>query len=442
MNSFPRYDSYENSGVDWLEQIPQLWEIQRLGHLGRFSASGIDKHYISNESEVRIINFTDVYDNPSMTLNSSSELMVVTTPEPNRIKNLVRKGDLIFLPSSETYEDLGRSVLINENLENTAFSYHVIRLNFGKEIEHDFKKYLTNNNFVLNQFSKEGKGTTRKIIGRNVFRNVLVIIPPRRTQIGIAKFLDLRMDQISQGIVQKEKQIELLKERRQILIHKAVTRGLDPNIKLKNSGVDWIGQIPQHWKAFPIFGLFEVRDEPGNESLPMLSVSIHTAVSSEQISDEENIRGKVRTEDKSSYKSVLPGDIAFNMMRAWQGAIGAVQTAGMVSPAYIVAKPKTDIFSKYFEHQFRTQIFIQQMERFSKGIADFRKRLYWNEFKRLKVIVPPLEEQQQITEYIEYINSKIDTAISCKMREIEKLKEYKTVLIDSAVTGKIKVCGD
>jgi len=126
-------------------------------------------------------------------------------------------------------------------------------------------------------------------------------------------------------------------------------------------------------------------------------------------------------------------------MRAWQGGIGAVHVNGMVSPAYVVAEPTGNIDADFFEYQYRTSGFIQQMDRHSKGITDFRKRLYWNEFKQLKTIFPPLSEQKDIVSYIENITIKIATAISLKEQEIEKLKEYRSVLINEAVTGKIKI---
>jgi len=177
---------------------------------------------------------------------------------------------------------------------------------------------------------------------------------------------------------------------RQILIHRAVTRGLNPDVKLKYSGVEWIGEIPEHWEAVSNFALFKERNEPGNESLTILSVSIHTAVSSEELSEEENIRGKKnRIEDKSNYKLVKINDIVYNMIASMaKGGIGAVHVNGMVSPAYVVAEPNGKIHAYLFEYQYRTTGFIQQMERHSKGITDFRKRLYWNEFKQLKTILP------------------------------------------------------
>jgi type I restriction enzyme, S subunit len=287
-------------------------------------------------------------------------------------------------------------------------------------------------------YNKVGAGV-RSTLGPTDLLNLPFVKPKFEEQAAIAQFLDSKIYQIGKAIIIKEKQIELLKERRQVLIHQAVTRGLNPDAPMKDSGVEWIGELPAHWDIVRNKTLFQERKEPGNESLPILSVSIHSAVSSEEISDEENIRGKIRIEDKSNYKLVNVNDVAFNMMRAWQGAIGAVRVEGMVSPAYVVAKPTKTINSNYFEYQYRTERFIQQMDRVSKGITDFRKRLYWDEFKQLLTILPPEVEQEQISEFISKLHLKIDNAILSKQNEIEKLKEYKASLINSVVTGKIKV---
>ncbi len=437
---YEKYTAYKDSGVERFEEIPEDWKILRLCFLGRFSSSGIDKHSKKNESIVKIINFKDIFSNEKRLINSDLSFMVVTTNEENRIKNLVKKGDLIFLPSSETYEDLGLSALVDEHLNNVSFSYHVVRFQFNKTVDHSFKRYITNNYSVLIQFAKAGKGTTRKIIGRQVFNSINVIIPPLNEQTAIANFLDEKTIKIDKAIAQKEKLIELLKERKQIIIQNTVTKGLDSNVNLKDSGVYWIGEIPEHWDVVANRILFKERNESGKEGLPLLSVSIHSAVSTGELDEDENVRGKIKIENKSNYKYVEVNDIVFNMMRAWQGAIGAVSIEGMVSPAYIVAKPNDKIAASFFEYQYRTDQFIQQMNRNSKGITDFRKRLYWDEFKQLKTVLPPKSEQSKIIEYIKLVSDKIDKVITLQQTQIEKLKEYKTTLIDSAVTGKIKVC--
>ncbi|WP_434701500.1 restriction endonuclease subunit S [Pseudomonas sp. D1-36] len=273
------------------------------------------------------------------------------------------------------------------------------------------------------------------------FSELLLPVPPFEEQSLIASFLDKKLTQIDRAIRVKERQIDRLKERKQILIQQVVTRGLDSHAPMQDSGLEWIGEIPAHWSMMANRALFRERVEPGREDLPLLSVSIHSGVSEEEISEEENIRGRVKIEDKSKYICVRPGDIAFNMMRAWQGAIGAVRVEGMVSPAYTIAIPRPSLDARYFEYQYRTPGFIQQMDRYSKGITDFRKRLYWDGFKQLITLVPPIDEQQSIIEYIEQAMQKQNAAVALLEQQISKLKEYKAILINTAITGKIKVPG-
>ena len=276
-------------------------------------------------------------------------------------------------------------------------------------------------------------------IGADKYANFPIILQSKKEQQKIVAFLDKKATQINQAIAIKEQQIALLNERKQIVIQQAVTKGLDPNVKMKDSGLEWIGQIPEHWEVFANRAIFSERNESGRDGLPLLSVSIHTGVSDEEMDEDTNVQGRVKIEDKSKYILVKKGDIAFNMMRAWQGAIGAVSVDGMVSPAYIVAKPTERIDANFFEYQYRCPEFIQQMGRYSKGITDFRKRLYWDGFKQLSTIVPPISEQLKIIEFIKALNIQIETVVSVKTQQIQKLKEYKTTLINDAVTGKIKV---
>ncbi|MBB3329872.1 type I restriction enzyme S subunit [Halomonas campaniensis] len=257
----------------------------------------------------------------------------------------------------------------------------------------------------------------------------------------IVGFIDKQTNKISKTIRTKEMQISLLKERKQSLIQNAVTRGLDPDAPMRDSGIEWIGEIPQHWGISHNRTLFTERVEPGKESLPLLTVSIRSGVSAGELSEGENLRGRVKIEDQTKYSLVQPGDIVYNMMRAWQGAIGAVTTTGMVSPAYTVAIPDSRIRPKFFEYLYRTPLFIHQMDRHSKGITDFRKRLYWQEFKQMLTLLPPLDEQDRIVQHIDQESTRIDRAISLFQRQIERLKEYRATLIDSAVTGKIRVPG-
>ncbi|MGJ0312944.1 restriction endonuclease subunit S [Aliarcobacter cryaerophilus] len=437
MNRLKRYENYKDSGVEWLGEIPEHWEVQRLRTLGVFSASGIDKYINKNETIVKIINFTDVYSNIKRVLNNTIDFMEVTTPENNRKKHLVKKGDLIFLPSSETYEDLGLSALVDEELDNTSFSYHVIRLQFKKDIEHSFRKYLTNNNFVSNQFSSYGKGTTRKIIGRNVFNNIKIVLPPKEEQIKIASFLDEKTSQIDEVISQKEKLIELLKERKQIVINDTVTKGLDKDVEFVDSGVEWIGKIPKHWEISKVKNIFKLIIEPAPKANEEELLSIYTDIGVRPRKELAEKGNKASTTD--GYWRVKKGDFIVNKLLAWMGAIGLSEYEGVTSPAYDILRAKKDIVGIYYHELFRLKVFSQEMKKYSRGIMDMRLRLYFDKFGDILIPYPSYDEQLQIVEYIENQTSKIDIAIELQQNYISKLKEYKASLIDSVVTGKVRV---
>lgn len=206
------------------------------------------------------------------------------------------------------------------------------------------------------------------------------------------------------------------------------------NAPLKDSGVEWLGRIPAHWETRRLALCFREVARPGSEDLPVLSISIHDGISDDELDADERKRKVTHIEDRSKYKRVLPGDLAYNMMRAWQGGLGAVSVEGQVSPAYVVAEPKVPLNTRYIELLLRTPMAIEEMRRFSRGIADFRSRLYWEQFRDLRVCLPPLEEQEAILRDVSRDTERIDALISKKTRFIDRLREKRGALIAHAVT--------
>lgn len=418
--AMPTYEAYKDSGVEWLGEIPAHWNLTRLST--RFEER---RQKVSDKDFLPL----------SVTKNGIlPQLDSAAKSNDGDNRKLVKKGDFVINSRSDRKGSSGVS-----DRDGSVSLINIVLTPNG--IDSQYCNFLLKSYAFIEEFYRMGHGivadlwTTRY----DEMKAVILGVPPLLEQTAIADFLDRKTAQIDQAVAIKEQQIALLKERKQILIQNTVTRGLDPNVPTRDSGVEWIGEIPVHWEVLANRALFRERIEPGEEGLPLLSVSIHTAVSSEEIPEDENIRGRIKIEDKTKYNLVWPGDIVFNMMRAWQGAIGAVKVKGMVSPAYIIATPCEKIVPTYFEHQYRCPEFIQQMDRNSKGITDFRKRLYWNEFKQLMTVVPPIEEQTAIVIHIETQSTKIDQAIAIQQQQIDKLKEYKATLINSAVTGKIRV---
>lgn len=435
---FKTYPKYKSSGVEWLGSIPEHWEVIKLGRIGKFTSSGIDKILINNEPKVKIINYTDIYGNENHIIDSKIDFMVVTAPKSKIKQHQVKIGDLIFTPSSETIEDIGVSAVVVEQLENTAFSYHVLRFQFHFEIFLNYKKYLCNNSFVLNQFSTKAQGTTRQTLDRNDFKTNQVILPPLPEQEAIAKFLDEKTEKIDRAIKQKEQMIELLKERKQIIIQDAVTKGLNPKVAMKDSGVEWIGEIPEHWEVKRLGSILTNVSIKSKPNLQLLSITREKGVIIRDIEDLDSNHNFI-PDDLSNYKIIEKGQFGMNKMKAWQGSYGISQYNGIVSPAYYIFKFVIDMLGSFFNYSIRTKLYVSFFASASDGVRIGQWDLSKQRMNNIPFLIPPISEQELIVEHIEEQSSKIDKAIKLQERQIDKLKEYKSILIDNAVTGKIKV---
>ena len=191
------------------------------------------------------------------------------------------------------------------------------------------------------------------------------------------------------------------------------------------------------WNEVCLGDIYTERKEPGNESLPMLMVSIHSGVSDGEV-DEEDLPKKVkRIEDKSQYRRAAKGDLVFNMMRAWQGAIGTVRTEGMVSPAYIVAEPNDMVDPLFMDYYMKTKRMVQTIHRQSYGVTDFRLRLYWDSFAPIQCVLPSVKEQKKIAEIL----TAQDKAIELKEKYLAEKQRQKKYLMQQLLTGKKRLLG-
>ena len=197
------------------------------------------------------------------------------------------------------------------------------------------------------------------------------------------------------------------------------------------------GIAPADWKQYAFGGLYTERKEPGSEELPLLMVSIHSGVSDGEVDEAELPKKVKRIEDKSQYKKAVSGDLVFNMMRAWQGAIGTVRTTGMVSPAYIVAQPNDKVYPPFMDYYVRTPQMINQIDRQSYGVTDFRKRLYWASFAPIGCTLPPIAEQRKIAAIL----TTQDKVIALKEKRLAEKQRHKKYLMQQLLTGKKRLPG-
>ncbi len=214
---------------------------------------------------------------------------------------------------------------------------------------------------------------------------------------------------------------------------------LKPYPAYKNSAVPWLGEVPEHWEVHPNRALFaEVKDQNHPEE-PLLSVTITRGVIPQDRLLTETSKKDSSNLDKSKYKLVQTGDIAYNKMRAWQGAIGASNHRGIVSPAYIVQRPRPGLSAEYVHHLLRTPAFAKEAERWSYGISSDQWSLRAEHFKMIYSVRPPIEEQTAIVRFLGHVDRKIQRVIRAKQKLIKLLEEEKQVLIHRAVTGQIDV---
>ncbi len=212
-----------------------------------------------------------------------------------------------------------------------------------------------------------------------------------------------------------------------------IRRGEVPERYVKTA----LGLAPTDWKRYTFGDIYTERKEPGDENLPLLMVSIHSGVSDGEVDAAELPKQVKRIEDKSQYKKAVSGDLVFNMMRAWQGAIGTVRTTGMVSPAYIVAEPNDKAYPLFMDYYSRTPQMINQLDRQSYGVTDFRKRLYWDSFAPIGCILPPIEEQQKIATIL----TTQDRVIELKEKRLAEKQRQKKYLMQQLLTGKKRLPG-
>ena len=406
------------SGIDWIGSIPKSWNTIKFKYLhgGMNTGEGIDKNFWSNEPTDRLFYTAGI--NP-----------IRTNYEDFPEWKYTKENDLLLARNGTPYIYIPYS--------NACYTDHIIRATMNASVNKRFVQYGLQCSIASVVVDSVSLATW----SASLWNKQVIAWPSAEEQERIVKFLNKKEQYLNLVIEQTHASIEEYKKIKQSIITKVVTNGIFNKRKIADSGVEWLGNIPEEWKVYRIANLYQERSESGLEELPILTVSINTGVSDREIADEEKERVFVRSEDRTKYKRVYPGDLVYNMMRAWQGAFGAVRVEGMVSPAYVVAKPKDgiEIDSRYMEALLRTSEATEEMHRYSRGIVDFRLRLYWPEFKNIRICLPPIEEQREIADYIDRKNEEIDRLIKKKEQFISELENYKKSLIYEYVTGKKEV---
>jgi type I restriction enzyme S subunit len=415
-----KYMAYKDSGVEWIEAVPSHWEVKKFKR-------------VFYEIKKRT--------NPALNCGSISFGKVVYKDDekiPDSTKRsyqVVQKGDFLVNPLNLNYDLISLRIALSD-IDVVVSSGYIVLSNTVK-LDKTFYKYFLHRFDVA--FMKLLGSGVRQTLNWNDIANCDLIFPPLPEQTAIAAFLDRKTAIIDQAIDIKQKQIELLKERRQILIHKAVTRGLNPNVQLKDSGVEWIGVIPVHWEVRRSKFLFEQRKERARKGDVQLSATQAYGVIPQEEYESKIERRVVKIQfHLEKRKHVEVNDFVISM-RSFQGGLERAWSTGCIRSSYVILKPIETIDATFYSYLLKSADYIKALQSTASFIRDGQDLNYEN-FAMVDLFIPPLTEQKEISEYIDANLKLIDKAIELQTAQIEKIKEYKSTLINSMVTGKIKVC--
>lgn len=289
------------------------------------------------------------------------------------------------------------------------------------------------------QFELVSSGTTFKEISANSFVNFPLPYPIYEEQIKISSFLDKKCAELSNVIEKTRASIEEYKNLKQAVTTQAVTKGIRGDREMKNSRIEWIGEIPNGWEERRIKTLFNLREEKNYSPLEEVNlISLYTDLGVIQHSELEKTTGN-RASNADGYKMVYKDDIVVNIILCWMGAIGRSEYDGVTSPAYDIYIPQNKVLSKFYHYYFRTKGFSGDCYKRGRGIMAMRWRTYSDQFRDIRVVYPPLKEQQEIVNYLDQKCSAIDELIAKKEQYLSEIENYKKSLIYEYVTGKKEV---
>lgn len=437
-----RYERYKPSGVKWIGKIPEHWDSKRLKYVASVQPSNVDKKTVEDELPVLLCNYMDVYKNEF--IDSSINFMEATATEAEIAKFKIKKGDVLVTKDSETPDDIANPAFAKDDFENVICAYHLTQIRPNRsELIGEYLFRLFQGTKYKGQFEVAANGVTRFGLGVSAFSDALVPLPRLEEQTAIASFLDEKTTQIDTLIKKKQKLIEFLKEQRMAIINHAVTKGIDTNGTLKPSGIEWLGDIPEHWEVKKLsYGFKKIGSgtTPASGNEEYYNNGIINWLQTGDLNDGEiNSTSKKITEqalkDYSTLREYPIGSLVIAMYGATIGKVGLLNIATTTNQACCVIAEPISFDTKYVFYWFVGNKEYVVSKSYGGGQPNISQEL----IKSLRLPCPPKTEQSKIVQRIETETQKIDATISKIEKEIELLQEYRTALISEVVTGKIKV---
>ncbi|HBN7293148.1 TPA: restriction endonuclease subunit S [Escherichia coli] len=422
----PKYEAYKDSQVQWIGDIPANWHLEKAKWL----------FYKADRKPLVDDDIVTCFRDGQVTLRKNRRTEGFTNALKEHGYQRICKGDLVIHAMDAFAGAIGVS---DSDGKSTPVYAACVPRKIGKVNSYYYAYYMRD--LALSGFIVSlAKGIRERSTDFrfNDFAELLLPFPDYEEQTLIANFLDKKTALIDEAISIKEKQISLLKERKQIIIQQAVTQGLDPNVPMKDSGVDWIGKIPAHWDLVKLGSCLSPVSVKNCPELPLLSITREQGVIERDVDNQESNHNFI-PDDLSGYKKLEKGQFGMNKMKAWQGSYGVSKFTGIVSPAYFVFDFTKAINPEFFNWAIRSKLYVSFFGSASDGVRIGQWDLSKARMKVIPFVLPSEEEQLLIAKHLDEKLEQVDVAIKIKLQQIERLREYRSSLINSAVTGKIKI---
>lgn len=441
--SFPRYPEYKDSGVEWLGPVPAHWDVTPLKWYCSVMPSNVDKKSYDGELPVRLCNYTDVYYNERITAHLP---FMEATASPEQVSRFsLRAGDVIVTKDSETANDIAIGALVPDDLPGVVCGYHLALLRLSDDRGGRFLKYLFDATTTKDYVATRANGLTRVGLSQSALDSMPTAVPPIEERLAIASFLDRETAKIDALVAEQERLIALLKEKRQAVISHAVTKGLNPDAPMKDTGVEWIGEIPAHWEnatlvriaSRVVVGIAEAATHAYvDDGVPILrSTNIRPG----------KIAGEVLRVDR-----VFAGDREAKLLRA--GDLVTVRTgnAGVTAVIYpeldgcqcftmLITTLLPGNHSEFY--QFWMNALPSQRYFSLEGWGTAQTNISVPILKALPIPIPPISEQMAVVRYLHEVLAEYDALVEEAQNTIQLFNERRRALITAAVTGQIDVRG-
>jgi type I restriction enzyme S subunit len=436
------YAKYKESGLPWIGTMPAHWDARRLRHACEMRVSNVDKHTKKGEIPVRLCNYVDAYKNER--IKESLRFMLASATKDELARFRLHKLDVVITKDSEDWKDIGVPSLVEYEAQDLVCGYHLAILRPRLALNGAFLHRALQCHFIAVQLRIEANGVTRYGLSHGAILGVSIPLPSLEEQTAIVRFLDWANGRLERAIRAKRKVIALLNEQKQAIIHRAVTRGLDPSVPLKPSGIPWLGDIPLHWEVKKL-----------KHISPQITVGIVVQPARFYVSSgvpalrSLNISSGKITSDRLIHISE-EGHLANRKSRLSEGDVVAVRTgrtgvAVVVPPAFngancidlLIIRKSQSLLSEYLLMYFRSYGAKEDIS--FNSVGAIQAHYNTGTLANLRIPLPSVSEQGQILSACQSQLAPIDTAISRLEREIDLLREYRTRLVADVVTGKLDV---